>query len=268
MVEFLHLICDYAPGDLAWAEVLSALSANLDPAIRLHTTSITSFDTIATGFVLAQLALASEDLRPKNLLLFANTAPRKDKKEAKTNNEGEGLLYAKLKNGVPIVVVNSGYSLSFLTDELEELYSTNAKEEGSQFRSRDFFPQIVHKAINEDYSFLLHKLDPKDCIPPPPNRVVAYIDSFGNIKTTIRSNDDAISKVKAGTRLKIKIGNIVRTATVATGIFNVMEGDLAFAPGSSGHTNRFWELFTRGGSAWDQFGHPLNGSAITIEEPV
>jgi S-adenosyl-l-methionine hydroxide adenosyltransferase len=265
MLEFLHLICDYAPGDLAWAEVLSALSVNLDPAIRIHQTSVKSFDTIATGFVLAQLALSSEQLRPKKLLLFANTAPRKDKKEAKTNNEGEGLLYVKLKNGIPILVVNSGYSLAFLTNEIEELYSTNAKEEGSQFRSRDFFPQVVHQAINEDYSFLLHKLDPAVCIPPPPKRVVAYIDSFGNIKTTIRSNDDAISKVAAGTRLKIKIGNIVRTATVATGIFNVMEGDLAFAPGSSGHNNRFWELFTRGGSAWDQFGHPLNGTEITIE---
>jgi hypothetical protein len=46
----------------------------------------------------------------------------------------------------------------------------------------------------------------------------------------------------------------------------VMEGDLAFAPGSSGHDNRYWELFTRSGSAWDEFANPPTGSVIHIED--
>ena len=60
----LHLICDYAPGDMAWAELSSAFAARLPQAVRMHQCSVSSFDTVATGFILAQLALGGPDLRP------------------------------------------------------------------------------------------------------------------------------------------------------------------------------------------------------------
>ena len=126
--------------DLAWAEVMAALAAKLHDDAHMHITSIHPFDTISTGFVVAQLALTPAELRPQNLLVFANTAPRKDKKEARANNEGEGLLFATLKNGVQVLAVNSGYSLTFIRDDIQELWSTNVEEVGSQFRSRDYFP--------------------------------------------------------------------------------------------------------------------------------
>lgn len=265
MIDFVHLICDFAPGDLAWAEVTSAITSQLPPHVGYHMTSVKSFDTIATGFVLAQLGMAPAEVRPANLTVFANCAPRKDRSAPKINNEGEGLLYAKLKNGVFVAAVNSGYSLSFIADEIAELWSTNASAEGSQFRSRDFFPRIVHNIFAGDFSFRKNKLEVLGLIPTPPLQVVAYIDSFGNLKTTIRTTDAAVSLMKSGTRVKIKIGNIVRAATIATGMFNVMEGDMAFAPGSSGYENRYWELFVRGSSAFDEFGQPPTGSEITIE---
>jgi len=259
------MVCDYAPGDLAWAEVTSALRARLSTAVQLHMTAVKSFDTIATGFALAQLSLAPPDLRPEKLLVFANTAPRKDRPTPKVANEGEGLLFARLKNGIPVLAVNSGYSLSFVASDIDELWSTNVREEGSQFRSRDFFPDIIKLACDEDYSFLVHRLDKTSIKPKPSSLVVAYVDSFGNLKTSLRSGEHPATNLKPGTRVKIKIGAMIRTATVATGSFNVMEGDLAFAPGSSGHDNRYWELFTRSGSAWEEFGHPPNGSEIHIE---
>jgi hypothetical protein len=261
----LHMVCDYAPGDLAWAEIYSALRARLGGALSIHLTAVKSFDTVATGFVVAQLALAPLHMRPASLLLFANTAPRKDRPAPKQDNEGEGLLFARLRSGTPLLVVNSGYSLAFVASEIEELWSTNAEMEGSQFRSRDFFPQIVSLTCKEDYSFLVSKLDPRSIAAKPSLPIVAYIDSFGNLKTSIRANENPITKLAPGTRVKIKIGSITRAATIATGSFNVMEGDLAFAPGSSGHDNRYWELFTRGGSAWEQFANPATGSEIYIE---
>lgn len=94
--------------------------------------------------------------------------------------------------------------------------------------------------------------------------VIGYIDSFGNIKTTIRSGDERIADLKPGDRVKIRIGGYIRTASVATGSFNTMEGDLAFAPGSSGHAQRYWEIFQRGGSAANEFGRPPSGSSIHI----
>jgi S-adenosylmethionine hydrolase len=265
MSNLIHLICDYGPGDMAWSEVLSAFRRCLPPQTHTHLTSVRPFDTIATGFILAQLSMADENLRPKDLMVFANTAPRKDNLKARVNNAGEGLLFLTLKNGVQCVVVNSGFSLSFVKEHIQELWSTKCEDAGSQFRSRDFFPPIVGMAVAGDYSFLDQKLDPLTAIEDPPSHVIGYIDSFGNIKTTIRQNDPKISDLRPGDRVRVRIGGFVRTATVATGSFNIMEGDLAFAPGSSGQSNRFWEIFQRGGSAATEFGQPTTGSSIHIQ---
>lgn len=265
MTYFVQLICDYAPGDLAWAEVFSAFAARLPDTARMHFTTVASFDTIGTGFTLAQLGMAEATLRPENLIIFANCAPRKDTRLARPNNEGEGLLFTTLKNGVQILAVNSGYSLSFVKSDIQELWSTNAQEQGSQFRSRDYFPEIVGLAARGDYSYINHRLDIESTIPDPPKEVIGYVDSFGNLKTTYRIGDDATAHLTAGSRLKVQIGSTIRTATVATGSFSVMEGDLAFAPGSSGHERRYWELFQRGGSAWIEYRKPATGSKVVIE---
>jgi len=265
MSYLVHLICDYGPGDMAWAEVVTAFRQCMPQTTNMHLTSVRPFDTIATGFILAQLSLADEKLRPKNLLVFANTAPRKDNLKARQNNEGEGLLFLTLKNGVQAVVVNSGFSLAFVKDQIQELWSCNCEDAGSQFRSRDFFPPVCGKVVVADYSFINHKLDPQETIPDPPESVVGYIDSFGNMKTTIRQLNPKIADLRPGDRVKVRIGSYIRTATVATGSFNIMEGDLAFSPGSSGQDNRFWEIFQRGGSAAAEFGNPSTGSSIHIQ---
>lgn len=251
-------------GDLAWAEVVAAVAARVPEGTRLQCTAVGSFETISTGFALAQLALAGADLRPAETIVFANTAPRKDLTDARRNNEGEGLLYGRLRNGVPILAVNSGYSLSFVLSDLAELYSVHVQDDGSQFRSRDYFPAVIGKLARGDLSFRNQQLAAAEVVPELPYRVIAYVDSFGNLKTTFRARDKWLVSLTSGSRVKVTIGGVVRTATVATGSFNVMEGDLAFAPGSSGHDCRFWEFFQRGGSAHAEFGHPPVGAKIEI----
>lgn len=264
MKPLIHLICDYAPGDLAWAEVLSAVSAVIPKEWSTHATSVRSFETISTGFVLAQLALAEQPIRPNELIVFANCAPRKDLRDARHNNEGEGLLYAKLQNGVGVIAVNSGYSLSFVQEEIAELWSVQVDHGGSQFRSRDNFPRVIGQLAHDDRSFLWHKLNPLEVVPAPPAESIGYVDSFGNLKTTFRDGDPFLASLSPGQRLKVTIGGIIRTATVAAGSFNVMEGDLAFSPGSSGHNRRYWEFFQRGGSASSDFGKPAVGTKISF----
>lgn len=259
------MICDYAPGDLAWAEIYSAVHRYLPDNCPTHLTSVGSFETISTGFALAQIALAQEMLRPEKMMVFANCAPRKDRRDPRANNEGEGLLYALLNNGVETLVVNSGHSLSFIRDEIKELWSVKADDGGSQFRSRDNFPAVIGQLANGDMSFRWHQLQVKDTIQTPPADCIGYIDSFGNLKTTIRDGDAKLASLKPGQRIKVTIGCIIRTATVASGSFNVMEGDLAFAPGSSGRERRYWEFFQRGGSATAEFGRPPVGTKISIE---
>ena len=265
MKGLVHIVADYSPGDLAFAEMVSALLKQLPVHYDVWGTSVASFDTIALGFEVAQLGLQDESLRPVNTLIYANCAPRGDRDEARKSNEGEGILYGVLKNGVPILVVNSGCSLSFVREDLKELWSTNVDRGGSQFRSRDIFPPLVGKVVRGELDFLVSKLDPTSVIPPVPKGVIGYIDSFGNIKTTYRAGDPEIEKLKGGSTIRVTIHGVTRPAIVAAGNFNVKDGETAFGPGSSGRDRRYIELFRRGESIWEAFKRPPVGSPIEIQ---
>lgn len=266
MKSLLHIVCDYAPGDLAFSEVCSALACHLPPQFVWQLTSVPNFETVATGFIVSQLGMQSAELRPDELVIYANCAPRKDRTLARVNNEGEGLLYGVLSNGVPVIVVNSGYSLSFVREELRELWSVDVTTGGSQFRSRDIFPPIVGKVACGHINFLKERLNPLEVVPPVPESCVAYVDSFGNLKTTVRTGDKLVNGLKAGQRVSARINGFRFAMTVATGSFNVREGDIAFAPGSSGGDRRYWEIFQRGSSAWETFRRPCSGAQIEIEQ--
>lgn len=57
---------------------------------------------------------------------------------------------------------------------------------------------------------------------------------------------------------------------MSDGTFAVPQGELAYAPGSSGwkiglrDELRWMEVFLRGGNAWDLFGKPPIGSVVSI----
>lgn len=264
-MKLVHVIADYGAGDLAFAEMISALARHLPEDARWHTLPVDSFNTLSTGFLVGQLALQEDALRPKDMIVYANCAPRQDVRDARHDNEGEGLLLGRLRNGVPVLVVNSGWSLSFVRDEVAELWTLDIGDGGSQFRSRDVFPPVVGKVARGELDMLKKQLDPQEAIPPVPEATIAYVDSFGNLKTTFREGDPALEGLEPGQRLDIRINGILRTATVASGSFAVREGDIAFAPGSSGHRRRFWEIFQRSGSAWITYGNPRAGAPIEVE---
>ncbi len=266
MPGFINLVCDYAPGDLAWSEILSALADEIPADIRLIQTCVDGFDTVATGFTVAQLARRARKSGGTNLL-FANCAPRKDNKSARSDNEGEGLVYALLDNGAEVLAVNSGFSLAFVKPNIKRLVATKASAKGSQFRSRDNFPSVLAQCLAKDYTFLAGELA-LDAVADAPSSVVAYIDSFGNIKTSIRKGNPLLEWLKEGDKVRVTVGDDkVRYATVTNGSFSVPEGELAFAPGSSGYDAPFWELFKRGGSAKVEFGGVKTGTKIEIELP-
>ena len=134
---FLHVVADYGPGDLAFSEIISALAAHLPEETRWHVTPVESFNTLSTGFIVAQLALQRRNLRPHPMLIYANCAPRQDEAGERKDNAGEGLVYLRLDNEVEVVAVDSGYSLSFLRERIQEYWRLRVGDSGSQFRSRD-----------------------------------------------------------------------------------------------------------------------------------
>lgn len=255
-LQFIHFIADYGSADLAFAEVVQRLKATL-PTATIFPTTVPAFSTLATGFTMAQLAL--NDPIP-NMFIYSNTAPRKDDTEARHENAGEPFMYGLLDNGVRIAAVSAGYAFSFLKPHLKDLRLINVPHHGSQFRSRDFFPQAVAGLINHNKKFLGEKLKQSTIPDIPPNKIM-YIDGYGNIKTTIRSSQ---VKFKPGEKIRISIIGNVRTGVYADANFSVKTGDLAFAPGSSGGKDRFMEIFLRGGSASKLFYAPPIESDITL----
>lgn len=244
----VHLIADYGVGDPAFGEVMQKLYG-LDPSLRVIPTSVYKFSTIATGFWTAQYAMVNPI---KGMMIYTNTAPRKDKKEKRENNEGERLVYAKLKNGVNVVGVNAGYCFSFIKDVAKSIHLVNVANKGSQFRSRDFYPEAVVGIAHGDASFIGETINP-DTIPDVPSNRIAWIDGYGNIKTTTRKSEVTFDP---GQTIEITLNGIKRTAYFTDGTFSVAEGHLAFAPGSSGGEDTCMEIFMRGLSAWKEFARP------------
>jgi S-adenosylmethionine hydrolase len=257
---FISLIADYGTGDPAFMEVTQRLLMGL-PQSQVHWLSVPPFNTLATGFWIAQLGL---NLGSGDRLIYHNCAPRQDDPESRRDNEGEGLTYALLPNGVKVIGVNAGYTLSFIKDHAKVLHVIDVSRGGSQFRSRDVFPPAAVAIAQSDLSYLGEALSPQQ-IPDVPLDRVAWVDGYGNIKTTI-----PLSTVNLEPEVKvaIRIGDVVSDAIYSDGSFKVPEGTLAFSPGSSGWSTadgewRWMELFLRGGNAWERFGKPRLNQRIT-----
>lgn len=258
----ISLIADYGTGDPAFMEVTQRLLAKL-PQAEVYWLSVPPFSTLATGFWIAQLGLNEG---PIDRLVYHNCAPRQDDPEARRDNEGEGLAFAQLTNGVRVVGVNAGYTLSFIKPYAPSLQTVNVSRGGSQFRSRDVFPVAAAAIAQDDFSWLGDVLR-ADLIPDVPLDRVVWVDGYGNLKTTIPSHTLSL---KPESKVVVRIGDVVSDAIYSDGSFKVPEGTLAFAPGSSGWIGtdgtpwRWMELFLRGGSAWERFGRPKVNQRVTI----
>ena len=257
MSKTLFIVSDYGTGDPAFAEVILRLR-NFLPKVFIYPVATPPFSTINTGFWIYQLAL-TPDIH--NTFIFSNTAPRIENKDPQKENGGEKLMYAKLANGFEIIAVNAGFVFSFIKPHIEEFAYVHTKTNGSQFRSRDYFPESVSKLLKRDYSFV-GKAKNITTIPDYPTNKIASIDGYGNIKTTLRKS--SISYPLSST-VTITIGAISQKAIVSDGIFNVLQDSLVFAPGSAGHNDPFMEIVVRGGNASYLFNHPHVEEAVSIK---
>ncbi len=258
----VHVVADYGPaGDLAFAEVTQRLVAAI-PSATVVATPVGPFDTLAAGFVVAQLALTDG---PRERIVFHNVAPRRDETDAREGNEGERFTAGEAADGTLVIGPNAGHSLAFVRQAMEIRY-LDVPAAGSQFRSRDFLPAAAGRLAAGDRSGL-EALLPADAIPDVPADVVAYTDGYGNLKTTLEAPPAA-----NGQRVLVRVGHAAGTAIVSDGTFSVAEGELSLAPGSSGWSlpdgreRRFLELFLRGGSAAARLGRPAPGTRILITE--
>ncbi len=259
----VHIIADYGYGDLAFAEVVQRMRVYLPDAEPLLT-PVPPFATLAAGFCVAQLGL---NVAPAGTIIYHNVAPREDDAAARVDNAGERLAFARLPTGVRVIGVNAGHTFAFVRDAADELRWAAVPAEGSQFRSRDLFPQAAAAIVLGQPEALGEVIDPA-VIPPVPEAALAYIDGYGNLKTTLKA---AAGFPSVGSTITVRIGDVTQEAVVSDGSFAVAPGQLTLAPGSSGWTSahgddwRWMELFLRGGNAAELFQHPPLGVQIALD---
>lgn len=265
----LHVVADYAPSGLEFGEINSKLISFLkNPKdVHLQETSVPSLDTMAVGFVTAQYALAPQN---KRIVVYGNAAPRRRSHKAQKNNADHGIKYAKLKNGAEIINVDSDFAFGFVKNEIVEFKDINCPNSGSQFRSRDFFPERVANIINNNYSVLGDNLDINN-IPDIPNNLVAWVDGFGNIKTTMRQSDLTKMGLKSGDKINVRLNGVNMSGFVSIGGFTVDCGVLAINIGSSGYDNPYVEFFLRVHSINEKsaaaiFNYPTGGTEFSIKK--
>jgi S-adenosylmethionine hydrolase len=278
----LHIIADYGQGDLAFAEVMQRLQKGLS-GVQPVLTNVPPFATLAAGFCIAQLALNDP---AEGMIIYHNVAPRSDGTQPVDAGAGERLVFARLPNGVRVIGVNSGHSLSFIRDTAEELRWVNMEASKSQFRSRDVFPKAVATIASGNTEPLGDEIARSE-IPDIPQNCLVYVDGYGNLKTTIPLEQSVTAGSTIlqshfndvpGHTISVRIGEVKKTVVIGDASFDVKPGQMTLAPGSSGwtfqkgngmqHNIRWMELFFRSGSAWEEFGRPPIGASIEITEDL
>lgn len=254
------------------------------------------FNTVHTGYLLARRAL--NPLSPSEREVFVvNTAPRRDDARARAGNQGEGFVAIRLANGKRVFAVDSGFSLAFVKPAVVSLRALKVPDDAGdipmlvdalaaggasvdatgagQFRSGYIYPVAVARALAEleaplspHFDALLGpELDPA-VLPDLPADVVVLRDGYGNLKTSVAPA--ALAPAQGALAVVACNGREV-IARIAKGIFEVADGQFAFAPGSTilaygGDARRqFTEIVLRGGNAARAFARRVG--ELDLREP-
>lgn len=230
----IEVIADYGGGyttDHAFAEVRNHfLRFDKERKIRIITEHpVYAFSTIETGFWIAQEGLHSEH---KDLVIFSNTAPRGD--ITWDGEEKQYFVCGILDNGIPIFAVNAGYNLSFVKSRLKGLWQVKVPNVGTQFRSRDYYPQASMAILMGDMTKIGEAVNINKIADVPPFKL-ASVDGYGNLKTTIKKSYLKESVLKSK-NLRVTINGYSQQVinTFAASSIPAKSYDLCLVQGSSG----------------------------------
>lgn len=230
----IEVIADYGGGyttDHAFAEVRNHFY-RFDREKKIRTVTehpVYAFSTIETGFWIAQEGLHSEH---KDLVIFSNTAPRGD--ITWNGEEKQYFVCGILDNGIPIFAVNAGYNLSFVKNRLKGLWQVKVPNVGTQFRSRDYYPQATMAILMGDMTKIGEAVNINK-IADVPSFKLASVDGYGNLKTTIKKSHLKESVLKSK-NLRVTINGYSQQVinTFAVSSIPAKSYDLCLVQGSSG----------------------------------
>ncbi len=253
----IEVIADYGGGyatDHAFNEVRNHFYRfDRQQKIRTVTTHpVYAFSTIETGFWLAQEGLHSEH---KDLVIFSNTAPRGD--VTWKGEDGQYFVCGILDNGIPIFAVHAGYNLSFVKNRLKGLWQVKVPNIGTQFRSRDYYPETAMAILMGDYTKIGQEID-LGKIADIPAFKLASVDGYGNLKTTILKSQlkDSVLKAKI---LRVTVNGYSHLVinSLTDNPIKTNSYDLCLVQGSSGgKVSNFLEIVRLMARACDDFKVP------------
>lgn len=266
----IEVVADYGGGhttDHAFSEVRNHF-LRFDTKYKIRSITehpVDAFSTLETGFWIAQEGLHSEH---PDLVIFSNTAPRGDIQWY--GERRQAFVCGLLDNGMPIFAVNAIYNLSFVKERLAGLWEVKVPNEGTQFRSRDQYPEATMDILNGNLDRIGQEIDVKSILDVP-SHMVASIDGYGNLKSTIKKSH--LTQVQLSSAiLRVTINGIshlvLNTLITST---RTKTGDLCMVVGSSGGKKGGYIEFVRlQGQAADDY--KLSGPRDDLEkikiEPV
>lgn len=229
----VEVIADYGGGhttDHAFSEVRNHFY-RFDKFKKIRNITehpVYAFSTIETGFWIAQEGLHSEH---RNLVIFSNTAPRGDIVWKGENRQA--FVCGILDNGIPFFAVNALYNLAFVKERVKGMWEVHVPNEGTQFRSRDYYPEATMAILYGKLDRIGRPID-LSTILDVPDFIVASVDGYGNLKTTIKRSNltDSILHAKV-VRITINQKSYLAINTLKAGVWG-KTGDLCLVVGSSG----------------------------------
>tara|TARA_R110002095_G_scaffold130981_4_gene113795 strand:+ start:1229 stop:2371 length:1143 start_codon:yes stop_codon:yes gene_type:complete len=235
--------------------IVTTLSEETPPQRIYH--DVPGQDWRAAAFDLAQLSRFR--ISGAGNAFFVNCAPRLEQRGVEGNNKGENVYVAMLPGGAVASGV-SPHSFAFFRDLVEEddleIYRVDVQTEGSQFRSRDFFPwfseilayNLGDKAegwkddlsVEERRAFLQQfnfidtedKLELKDIPDLTRQPVVARTDVHGNLKLSISTSDAKPEWL--GKPLQVTVKGQTFEAEIRKNMFDASSDRRGISTGSSG----------------------------------
>ncbi len=235
--------------------IVTTLSEETPPQRIYH--DVPAQDWRAAAFDLAQLSRFR--ISGAGNAFFVNCAPRLEQRGVEGNNKGENVYVAMLPGGAVASGV-SPHSFAFFRDLVEddnlEIYKVDVQTEGSQFRSRDFFPWFSEilaynlgdkahgwkddlsveerREFLEQFNFIdtSEVLELKDIPDLTRQPVVARTDVHGNLKLSISTSDADPEWI--GQELEVTIKGQTFSAEIRKNMFDASSDKRGISTGSSG----------------------------------
>ena len=258
----LIVISDWAEDSLRCQELRTVVEGYLNNSFHPYISFVaSSHSSMHAGFLAHQLAATEERFgRPLETILFVDL-PSKDSE----------LLILRLKTGLYVIGPNKEYVFSLIKNNAEAIFHYPDIEKQHEFRKRDIYYRVLAHFLESKQDDLELEEVHESQVPEIQDYIVGHIDSYGNIKTSVRESDIK-EKYSYNDDVPLTIQNITKKARYVESLDDAEIGELVLYPGSAGDMkDHYMDLAVRTdftsispNTAVREFDRPATGAIVKI----